>query len=213
MPSTLVRAAAAAALTIMLAACGSSPPTHFYTLSGAARTSPGPADGTTGVAGPVMPAAPYAVEVGPVAVPEQVDRPQFVTGHAPGQVNILEETRWAAPLKNELTSALSGALTQRLGAIDVWGLPRADALPVYRVSTSVQRFDSAPGEQAGLAAVWTVRRVPGDVLLTCRFTGAEAAPGGIDALVAAHRRLVDRLAAVVATAISTSAQGQTPRCG
>jgi uncharacterized lipoprotein YmbA len=80
------------------------------------------------------------------------------------------------------------------------------------VSTSVQRFESVPGEQAALTAVWSVRRVPGDIVLTCRFTGTEPAAGDIDGVVAAQRRLVDRLAQHMGDAIATSAQGTTPRC-
>lgn len=201
--ATPMAGAALAALTLMLASCAS-PPSSFYTLTDAT----GPA--TSGSAN--APAAPYAIEVSPVAVPEQVDRPQIVVTRGGGRVDILEESRWAAPLKNELTSTISRGLTQRLGAMDVYGLPRADALAVYRVSTSVQRFASTPGEQAALTAVWSVRRVAGDMMLTCRFAGTEPASGGVAEVVAAQRRLVDRLVEGIGNAIATSAQGATPRC-
>ncbi len=147
-------------------------------------------------------------------MPEQVDRPQIVITRGGGRVDILEASRWSAPLKTELTSTISRDLTQRLGAMDVYGLPRADGLTVYRVSTSVQRFESVPGEQAALTAVWSVRRAPGDLVLTCRFAGTEPASGGVAEVVAAQRKLVDRLAEGISRAIATSAQGagSTPRC-
>lgn len=195
--------AALAALTLMLASCAS-PPSSFYTLTDAT--------GPAAAADANVPATPYAIEVSPVAVPDQVDRPQIVVTRGGGRVDILEESRWAAPLKNELTSTISRGLTQRLGAMDVYGLPRADALAVYRVSTSVQRFESTPGEQAALTAVWSVRRVPGDMMLTCRFAGTERASGGVAEVVAAQRRLVDRLVEGIGNAIATSARGATPRC-
>ena len=194
-----------AALALTLAGC-ESPPSRFYTLT----------DGTgTPKSGANAPVARYAVEVSPVAVPEQVDRPQIVVTRGGGRVDILEESRWAAPLKTELTSAISRNLTQHLGAMDIYGLPRADGLTVYRVSTSVQRFESVPGEQAALTAVWSVRRVPGDVVLTCRFSDTAPASGdagGIDGVVAAQRPRVDRLALSIGNAIATSAQGATPHC-
>jgi uncharacterized lipoprotein YmbA len=195
--------ALSALAALALAGCAS-PPSRFYTLSDASPAA------TTAGAG--APATPYALEVSPVAVPEQVDRPQIVITRGGGRVDILEESRWAAPLRTELTSTLSRDLTQRLGAMDVYGLPRADGLTVYRVSTSVQRFESVPGEQAALTAVWSVRRVPGDIVLTCRFTGTEPAAGDIAGVVAAQRRLVDRLAQHMGDAIAASAQGTTPRC-
>jgi uncharacterized lipoprotein YmbA len=206
--TTPMAGAALAVLTLTLAACAS-PPSSFYTLTDAAGAA---APGSAAATGANAPAAPYAIEVSPVAVPEQVDRPQIVVTRGGGRVDILEESRWAAPLKNELTSTISRELTQRLGAMDVYGLPRADGLTVYRVSTSVQRFESTPGEQAALTAVWSVRRVPGDIVLTCRFAATEPASGGVAEVVAAQRKLVDRLADGIGNAIATSAQGTTPRC-
>lgn len=201
-------ALASASLVLGLAACAS-PPSSFYTLADAGAAANSTSASTVGTNAP---ATPYAVEVSPVAVPEQVDRPQIVVTKGGGQVDILEASRWAAPLKNELTSTISRGLTQRLGAMDVYGLPRADGATVYRVSTAVQRFESAPGDQAALTAVWTVRRVPGDVVLTCRFSGTEPASGGIPEVVAAQRKLVGRLTDGIGRAIATSAQGATPRC-
>lgn len=189
-----------AALTLTLASCAS-PPSNFYTLTDAAATT-----------GARAPAAPYAIDVSPVTIPEQVDRPQIVVTRGGGRVDILEESRWAAPLKNELTSAISRNLTQRLGAMDVYGLPRADGLTVYRVATSVQRFEAMPGDRAALTAVWSVRQVPGEVVLTCRFADTEPASGGIDGVVTAQRKLVDRLADGIGNAIATRAQGGAPRC-
>ncbi|WP_174990990.1 PqiC family protein [Pandoraea anapnoica] len=203
--------AAVAALVLALAGCASPSPT-FYTLTDAGAGTGSAAANSNATTGAAAPATPYALEVSPVAVPEQVDRPQIVVTRGGGRVDILEESRWAAPLKTELTSTISRDLTQRLGAMDVYGLPRADGLAVYRVSTSVQRFESTPGEQAALTAVWSVRKVPGDIVLTCRFSGTESAASGIADVVAAQRKLVDRLADGIGNAIATSAQGATPRC-
>ncbi|VVE53210.1 hypothetical protein PHO31112_04838 [Pandoraea horticolens] len=206
--ATPMAGVALAALTLMLASCAS-PPSSFYTLTDA--TGPA-ASGGAAAASTNAPATPYAIEISPVSVPDQVDRPQIVVTRGGGRVDILEESRWAAPLKNELTSTISRDLTRRLGAMDVYGVPRADALAVYRVSTSIQRFESTPGERAVLTAVWSVRRVPGDMMLTCRFAGTEPASGGVAEVVAAQRRLVDRLAKSIGNAIAASAQGATPRC-
>lgn len=198
--------AAALAVTV-LAGCASAP-SRFYTLS--ADT---PAAGDTAQSrGAAAPATPYAIEVPQVSVPDQVDRPQIVVTRTPGEVDILEESRWSQPLKNELTATISRDLTRRLGAMDIYGLPHQEGLTVYRVSTAVQRFESSPGKQAALTAVWTVRKVPGDVVLTCRFDGTQASAGGIDSVVAAQRQLVDRLADGIGNAIDTSARGATPRC-
>jgi hypothetical protein len=39
----------------------------------------------------------------------------------------------------------------------VFRTPTPDKAPVYRISTNVQRFESAPGQYALIDAVWSVR--------------------------------------------------------
>ncbi|MBN9113902.1 MAG: membrane integrity-associated transporter subunit PqiC, partial [Pandoraea sp.] len=90
--ATPMARAVLAALTLVLAGCAS-PPSRFYTLTDDTGT---PA-GSAATSGANVPAARYAVEVSPVAVPEQVDRPQIVVTRGGGRVDILEESRWAAP--------------------------------------------------------------------------------------------------------------------
>src|SRR5262249_22462773 len=63
-----------------LAACGSSPKSSFYPLSPAAAVSqPAAADAT-----------PYVVAVGPLTVPDAVDRPQLVVRTGANQLAISE---------------------------------------------------------------------------------------------------------------------------
>ena len=67
-----------AALLALLAACASAPKERFYTLTDAAAIA-------------ALPSQDYAVVVGPVFVPEAVDRPQFVLRLARSNLR-----RWAA---------------------------------------------------------------------------------------------------------------------
>jgi len=99
------------------------------------------------------------------------------------------------------------ALSAQLGAIDVFRTQPPEQALVYRISTSVQRFESAPGQYALLDAVWSVRRAGSQQVLTCRSVARETVAGGIDALVAGHRRAVTRLAADIASAVRAQAAG------
>jgi uncharacterized lipoprotein YmbA len=183
-----------------LAAC-SSPPSRFYTLGSgdAAATS------TRTAANPAL-----LIEVPPVDVPSQVARNQLVVQTGAAQVDVLEQERWASPPADEIRRALSGDLTQRLDTIDVFGSPYPEGVPVYRVSVNVQRFESWPASRVLIEAVWSVRAVRTRAVLTCRSSVVEPVGAGYDALVAGHRRAIDRMSAEIAAAVRGLAAAPQP---
>ncbi len=197
---SVVRIAACVGVAAALAACAS-PSSHFYTLGlgSAPATAPGGAS-------PAL-----LVEVPPVDVPPQVARNQFVVQTGGAQVQVLEQERWASLPGDEIRRALSTALTQQLGTLDVYGMPRADGVPVYRVSVNVQRFESWPGSHALIDAVWSVRAVNTRPVLTCRSVVSEPVNGGYEALAEAHRRAVQQISAQVAAAVRALAAAPQPR--
>ncbi|MFM0417614.1 PqiC family protein [Paraburkholderia aromaticivorans] len=198
--------AGALAGLVALAAC-SSPSSRFYTLG---------ADSAAGAAVPVSArtaAAPaWLIEVAPIDVPPQVSKNQLVVQTGPTQVKVLEEERWASLPGDEIRRALSTSLTQQLNTIDVFGTAHPDATPVYRISMNVQRFESWPGSHALIDAVWSVRAVRSNTVMTCRSVVSEPVSGGYDALVDGHRRALQRISVQVASAVQAMAaaapQGQ-----
>jgi uncharacterized lipoprotein YmbA len=65
-------------------------------------------------------------------------------------------------------------------------------------------FESAPGKQASLDAVWTVRRLKDGKTETGRTSVRETiSESGYDALAAAHSRAVARMSQDIADAIRT----------
>jgi uncharacterized lipoprotein YmbA len=204
----------AVALALVLGACASAPPEHFYSLSnglGVPALAPAstPAGGAAdGAAGSAAAAPPYYIEVQAVSVPQQVARSQLVVTQAAGRVDLLEQERWSAPLASEIGQALSQAVSGELGAIDVFRTPTPEQAKVYRISTNVQRFESAPGQYALVDAVWSVRAVGSTQVLTCRTIANEPVAAGYDALVAGHGRAITRLAAGISAAIRSVAAGK-----
>ena len=193
----------------MLAACAS-PTSRFYTLGGGdARPAPVAAS-----------AAAFYFELAPVDMPQQVARNQLVVQTSPAQVRVLEEERWASLPGDEVRRALSSDLTRQLGAIDVYGTPHTDSVPVYRVKVNVQRFESWPGSQAVIDAVWSVRAAGSDTVMTCRTVAQERVDAGYDALVDGHRKAVDVLASAISAGVRnlgalprTTANVPTPPTG
>nr|WP_255219059.1 PqiC family protein [Paraburkholderia kururiensis] len=194
-------AVATAALT-MLAACSSSPPSRFYTLS----TAPDAGVDTvqrTAAAAAANPS--LLIEVAPVDMPSQVARNQLVVQKDANQVSVLEEERWASLPGDEVRRALSGDLAQRLGTIDVYGAPYPEGVPVYRVSVNVHRFESWPGSHALIDAVWSVRQVGNRAVMTCRSVASVPVASGYDALVDGHRRAVGAIATAIASGVQSLA--------
>ena len=195
----LERRAALGGVAMALAAC-SSPPSRFYTLS--------PADPAATVrATPANPA--FLIEVPSVGVPEQVAKNQFVVQKSAEQVDILEQERWSAPPADEIRCALSDDLAAQLGTIDVANSAYPAGVPVYRVSVNVQRFESWLGKRAAIDAVWSVRAVGTQQVMTCRTSVAEPVGGGYDALVAGHRRALDVIATQAAAGVRAMAARRT----
>lgn len=192
--------ASALAFVAALAACSSSPPARFYTLGGASS------DNAVRTAAP----ASFYLELAPVDMPPQVAKNQMVVQDGAAQVRVLEDQRWASLPADEVRRALSADLSQQLGAIDVYGTPHPEGVAVYRVKVNVQRFESSPGKRALIDAVWSVRGVSNQAVLTCRTVAEQPVADGYDALVAGHRQAVDSLAGAISAGVKTVSSAPAP---
>jgi uncharacterized lipoprotein YmbA len=184
MRSTTVLAWAALALD---AACGITARESFYVLEG--PPTPPPA-----TAAPTM-----SVFVGPVMVPEAVDRTPMVIRTSPNQVEVEDFHRWAEPLKSAIPRVVADDLVRELGTARV-GFTRAASLaPVdYRVAIEIQRFDSSLTDGATLDASWTITATQGGTPRTGRTVAQEPVQQPTHAAVAAaHSRALAPLATVL----------------
>ena len=179
---------ASLALAAALAGCGTSPEMRYYTLA----SEPAPPGAAAG----------YSIAVGPVSVPELVDRPHFVLRGAGNRVEIAEQTRWAAPLKSEIPRVVADHLARLLGAQASSAAQRAAGTPDYRVAIDVLRFEMSPGSTTVIEAQWTVRPHGGGEAVNGRTLATEAAGAGDDALVAAQSRALEALSRDIAAALS-----------
>lgn len=218
---------------LMLSACAGSPPATYYTLLAAAGSGTGDAvgadadirpdqrDATRGsfAGGLARGGAGNAViEVLPVSVPVQVDQPQIMLRDTAGAVTPQYSERWAAPLADEMRSALSDRLTRQLGVADVYEVKPARGQPVWRIQVDVQRFDSMLGEAAIVDATWRVRAINMQApTALCRTSIRQPTDGpGVNAIVAAHQRAVGVLGEVIAARVAgrsiPATAGATTQC-
>jgi uncharacterized protein len=168
----------------------------FYTLSAPA------AGGSTSTS--TAATSNLAIFVGPVSVPESVDRTQMVLRTGANEVEVSEKYRWAEPLKSAVPRVIAETLTRELGTQRVLTSRSAAALPVdYRVAIEVQRFDSSLTEGATIDALWTITpsAARGGSARTGRTRVTEPASGDPATLAAAHSRALDKVGRDIAAAL------------
>jgi uncharacterized lipoprotein YmbA len=179
---------------LVLAGCAAAPKDTYYTLS--------PAQPSTA---PVAAMPDAVLVVGAARINEIVDRPQLVTRASENRVQILEQQRWAEPLKSGIARVVAADLSRLLGTTRVSAYPQAEQRnPGYRVALDVQRFDSRPGEGVNVEVAWTVRRLPGDEVRSGRSTVAEPAGSDYESIVAAFSRALAAVSGEIAAAIAAN---------
>jgi uncharacterized lipoprotein YmbA len=134
-PHMTIRASLLVFLLLFISGCASTEPSRFYTLNSIKSSDT------------VQQSSPHEllVMIGPVEIPDYLDRPQIVSRTSQNEVTFSEFQRWAGSLKDDITRVLSEDLTELLSedAISVspweWGT-QSD----YRVSVHIRRFDIMP---------------------------------------------------------------------
>jgi uncharacterized protein len=175
---------------VLLAGCSRSPRVTFYTLNAAALSE----------------SAPQALEsvvIGPVTVPDLLDRPQFVVTVDANRVDILEMHRWAAPLKGEIQRIIAADLALLLKPARVSVYPQNSGLDaVFRVQIDIQRFEMIEGKGVTVDLLWSIRRSDGGAVKNGRAAAHEPVTnGGYDTLVAAQSRALAAVSRDLATAL------------
>jgi uncharacterized lipoprotein YmbA len=143
--------------------------------------------------------------VGPVRLPDYLDRSEIVTRAGPGRLEVSTLDRWSAPLEALFTSALAEDLRRAVPAREVPRWPwSASAPPEWSVSVDVLRFEAGADGFAVLEARWTVRR--GGALASEGATSARERREGpeIAHTVAALGKALGGLARDVAAAVDAS---------
>jgi len=175
----------------LLAACASAPVEQDYTLSVEAPRE----------ALQSMPDV--SVAVGAARMGEMYDRPQLVVRASGNRVRILEEQRWAEPLKSGIARVVAADLGRLLGTAHTTAYPHGEASNTgYRVALDVQRFDATPGAGVDVDIAWRVTRLPQGTAQDGRTTTHEDASGEYEALVSAHSRALATASRDIAQAIA-----------
>jgi uncharacterized lipoprotein YmbA len=179
--TNLTTLAACALLFLTAAGCAPTPPSDFYVLTPMAAAG-------DSAAAPSRESV--SVSVGPVKIPEYLNRVQIVTR--------------AGQNRSNLSTVIAENLSVLLGTDEVYVFPTQDPVsPRYRVVLSVAKFDGALGESAVLDVRWLITGPRRREQLASGRTAIRETPDGSDyeSYVTAQSRAVEVLSREIAAKI------------
>ena len=187
------------ASAIILGGCASTAPSRFYVLN------PIPSSGTGEQVKANEPCV--SLGVGPIELPEYLDRPQVVTRLSQNEIHLAEFDQWAEPLHHNFSRVLAENLSILLCVDNVAIFPWKRDIPIdYQVSVEVTRFDGLQGGDVLLKARWTLLGQNGRKVLLKRQSSFREPVSARDyeSLVSAQSRVLEQFSREIADAISGS---------
>ncbi len=187
-------------VTLLLTACGSSPPVRYFSLSPTVSTVGQQTDDAA------------ALGLGPIRMPEYLNRSQLVTRGAGQEMQVDEFNRWAEPLSDALHRIVSTDVDNAIDTLVVTAFPWESAVHAgvdYRLIGHVSRFDADRAGGVMLDVQWGISEIAsGDMVVQPHRSRYEAQaespedPASIaaamnDALAGFSRDIADRMRAVL----------------
>jgi uncharacterized protein len=183
---------------LFLGGCASSKSPNYFILDSLRSEAPG-----------VTKAAAendLTVGVGPVKIPEYLDRPQMATRSAPNSLQFAEFDKWAESLEKSLTRVLAENLSLLLSTDRVVVFPWAGSIHVlYQVSVDVTQFEYTADGKAIFVAGWSVFGNDGQKLLAVKRSRimVPVQSTGFEAIASAQSRAVADLSREIAACIES----------
>ena len=134
------------AVLIVAAGCaGGGTPVVYYTLQPAASVQALP-DSISAEIG-----------IGPVLLPDYLDRSALVTRISPNQLHIHQGHHWAGSLRDDILRIITTNLKSACPGVTILPHPwAAGDLPAVRFRLSILAFEGRPGGEVDLNVVWNV---------------------------------------------------------
>ena len=193
MNSLLNRLLAISVLSVLLASCGTTPPNSYYLLSAnSAGQSPGKQSPSLGI--------------GPIEIPEYLNRNGLVYNREENRLHIANYERWAEPIGSGIERVMTLNLASLLNTENIQAFPwyRSEE-PDYGVQVTVMLLD-ADDDQATLIAEWVIQKPESGEILNRRISqlyhnmpAGEVSPSQI---APAYSHLLNQLSEVIAAAIN-----------
>jgi uncharacterized lipoprotein YmbA len=154
------------------------------------------------------------IGLGPIQLPEYLDRQELVVRTSPNGFNLSDTDRWAEPLADNFRHVLATDLRTQLGTGNILQYPWYPGTKLdYVVRLQVERFDADINNTAELIARWELRIPKNDQLLASRESqfSHPANSGTGDAIAAALSADVAALGQQIGSAIVQAQQERFAR--
>jgi uncharacterized lipoprotein YmbA len=190
------------AFLVVLGGCaGTSPPVNFYVLSSITESAAATA--------PAGNERRIAIGVGPVNLPDYLDRSQIVSRSSPNELKVAAFDRWAESLKSSFPRVLTENLSALLNTNQVAVFPWRKAISVeYQVIVDVVQFDTESRGNAVLIARWSILGDGGDKMYMLKRSTFTVSPNTDDyaGLVSAQSQTLAEFSREIAEAIKAISQ-------
>lgn len=180
---------------LLSAGCGRTTPVAYYRLTAVA-------DGRT-PATSFLP-SPVVIGIGPVALPEYLDRSQIVTRRGANRLLLADSHRWAEPLADNIARVVRENLARSLGNERLLLHPWPVSAGVDRqVVIDILGFEAGDDGSILLEAAWSLKDAAGKVLLARRSSHrlSVAQPQDYDLQVGMLSEALARLSEEIAAAL------------
>lgn len=188
------------AALLVLYACAGSAPVRFYTLS--------PLSASSRPALPERSSTRPVIGVGPVTLPDYLDRPQIVTRTGQNSVEISDSHHWAGELQASFARVLVENLSILLPTNRIATYPWRKTVQVqYQAAVNVMQFDGGLGGSVTLNARWFLFDAHRKTLLAKRVQFSEPVKDSTyTALAAAQSKAIADLSRKIAAELKALAK-------
>ncbi len=142
-------------MSLLIGACGSSPPVRYFAFS--------PMDSVQRQ----VPDDAVTLGVGPIRMPEYLNRSQLVTRGSGAELEVDDFSRWAEPLTDALHRVVSTDVDNMMSGVMVIAFPWEAVVHNdvdYRLLGEVTRFDADRSGRVVLDIQWTIYDVSAEVV-------------------------------------------------
>lgn len=158
-----------AIIVVLLAGCGTSPPTTYYALA--------PADIPFEKAPDTAP----ILGIGPLRTPEYLERPQIVTRRENSRMNVDDYNRWVEPIADAQYRIIAVNVDALLSNTLVIAYPYGSLADYdYRMTGRINRFDMDYSGNTVLDILWSIQTPDGTIKVSPRRSQIRVAGGNPD---------------------------------
>jgi len=164
------------AVIALLTGCSTTAPVQYYLLTPSLETTPADRARHGFEA--------LEIGIGPVTLPDYLDRPQIASRTSANQLSFADSQRWAEPLAENFSRVLAENISRLLGTdrIRIFPWPRSRSID-WQLVIDIMRFENQANGTAVLEVRWAIRNGAGEVVLPARrsrFETPVAGPGRAD---------------------------------